>query len=106
MYNNGIPASALSGDSSGGVEDIVEMISDEGGKASYSKAPVSTNHYSASGDTKVYVDLDGTYYFYYHNSSKCSDTHMSGGTGVTLEYAKEWGYLACPYCNPPTSVSD
>ena len=106
MYNNGIPASALSGDSSGDVEDIVEMISDEGGKASYSKAPVSTNHYSASGDTKVYVDLDGTYYFYYHNSSKCSDTHMSGGTGVTLEYAKEWGYLACPYCNPPTSVSD
>jgi hypothetical protein len=30
---------------------------------------------------------------------------MSGGTKITLQYAKDWGYKACPYCNPPTSVA-
>ena len=76
------------------------------GSVSYGKAKASTVKYSASGTTKVYVDLEGKNYFYYHKSSRCSDMGMSGGTKITLQYAKDWGYKACPYCNPPTSVSE
>ena len=71
-----------------------------GGSESYE---VSDIRYSAPGDTKVYVDLDSDM-LYYHKSSKCSDAGMSGGTGVTLEFVTSWGYKACPFCNPPTSV--
>ena len=71
-----------------------------GGSESYE---VSDIRYSAPGDTKVYVDLDSDM-LYYHKSSKCSDAGMSGGTGVTLDFVTSWGYKACPYCNPPTSV--
>ena len=71
-----------------------------GGSESYE---VSDIKYSAPGDTKVYVDLDSDM-LYYHKSSKCSDAGMSGGTGVTLEFVTSWGYKACPFCNPPTSV--
>ena len=72
---------------------------------SYSKALASQVKYSASGDTKVYVDLKGKQYYYYHKSSKCSKTGMSKGTKITLQYAKDWGYKACPFCQPPTSVA-
>ena len=73
--------------------------------ASYQKALSSTLKYSAPGNTKVYVDLGGEQYFYYHKSSKCSKTGMSKGTKITLQYARDWGYKACPFCQPPTSVS-
>lgn len=71
---------------------------------SYSKALASQLKYSASGDTKVYVDLKGKQYYYYHKSSKCSKAGMSKGTKITLQYARDWGYKACPFCQPPTSV--
>jgi hypothetical protein len=29
---------------------------------------------------------------------------MKKGTRITLQYAKDWGYKACPYCQPATSV--
>ena len=74
------------------------------GAPSYSKAISSTNKYSAPGNTKVYVDLNGAQYFYYHKSSSCSKTGMKKGTKITLQYAKDWGYKACPFCEPPTSV--
>jgi len=90
---------------SGKSDESVTGISTKGG-TSYSKAKVSTDKYSAPGDTNVYVDLSGKYYYYYHKSSRCSDTSMKNGTGITLEYARDFGYKACPYCNPPTSVSD
>ena len=125
LYNNDVPASALDSakDAKKVAREIAEQIDDEDGKKSpeeieeaigsskdgkttYSKAPVSTDHYSASGNTTVYVDLGGNYYFYYHKSSRCSETDMKHGTNITLQYAKDWGYLACPYCNPPTSVDD
>lgn len=65
----------------------------------------TTVSYSASGDSNVYIDLNSSKY-YYHKKSSCSTTGTSGATKVSLQYAKDWGYKACPYCNPPTSVSN
>ena len=59
--------------------------------------------YSAPADSSVYVDLYSDDY-YYHKDSKCSQTGMSGGTKVTLEFAKDLGYARCPYCNPASSI--
>lgn len=59
--------------------------------------------YSASASTGVYVDLYAEDY-YYHTSSKCSKTGMSGGTEVTLQFVKDLGYHRCPYCNPPSDI--
>ena len=66
-------------------------------------APVSTEQYAASADSGVYIDL-GSANNYYHKSAKCSDANFSGGTKVTLQYALDWDYKACPYCKPPTSA--
>ena len=59
--------------------------------------------YSAAADTMVYIDTGSTM-FYYHKGNRCSDAGFSGGTGVSLEFVVGWGFHACPYCNPPTSV--
>ena len=61
--------------------------------------------YSATAGTAVYIDLDGDNY-YYHKAKKCSTTGTSGATKVTLQYVKDVGYKACPYCEPPTSISN
>ena len=66
-------------------------------------APVSIEIYPADGDTKVYVEL-GTVNTYYHKSAKCKKAGFSAGTAVSLQYATDWDFKACPYCNPPTSV--
>ncbi|MBQ6375206.1 MAG: hypothetical protein IJJ45_12065 [Clostridia bacterium] len=71
---------------------------------SYSKAKVSTKKYNAAGSSKVYISLTGKQYYYYHKSSKCSKGGMKNGTRITLRYAKDWGYKACPYCQPPTGI--
>ena len=71
--------------------------------SSGSTAPTAAPDYSASADTSVYIDLYSDQ-FYYHKSSKCSGSGMSSGTGVTLEYALDFGYRRCPYCNPPSSA--
>ena len=65
---------------------------------------VSTVYYSADASTRVYIEL-GSLNIYYHKASRCAQAEFSGGTGVTLQYAKDWGYKACPFCNPPTDVS-
>lgn len=62
------------------------------------------NEYSAPYSTTVYVDLYSDE-FYYHKSSSCSSCGMSGGTGVTLQFVKDLGYVKCPYCNPPSDIS-
>ena len=67
-------------------------------------APVSTNQYAASADSVVYID-PGSANNYYHKGSKCGSAGFSGGTKVTLQYVKDWGYKACPYCQPPTSIA-
>ena len=67
-------------------------------------APVSTNQYAASADSIVYIDPSSVNN-YYHKGSKCGSAGFSGGTKVTLQYVKDWGYKACPYCQPPTSVA-
>ena len=71
-----------------------------GGSEAYE---VSDVKYSAPGDTSVYIDL-GSNMLYYHKNSKCSDAGLSGGTKVMLDFVVSWGYRACPYCNPATSV--
>lgn len=64
------------------------------------------NGTSAPADTYVYIDLSGdSSAFLYHTSSKCSESGMTSGTKVTLEYALNHGYSDCGYCNPPTSIS-
>ena len=78
------------------------------GAASYENggaqdAPVSTLEYPDLPDTGVYIDI-GSANNYYHLGPKCSDAHFSGGTKVTLQYALDWDYKACPFCKPPTSV--
>ena len=77
------------------------VSSPDNGGAEY--APVSIQLYEAPADSKVYIDL-GTINTYYHSSAKCADTGFENGSAVTLQYATEWEYKACPYCNPPTSV--
>ena len=66
-------------------------------------APVSIELYAAPADTGVYVDLASAN-SYYHKSAKCSKADFSGGDKVSLLYALDWEYKACPYCNPPTSA--
>lgn len=71
-----------------------------GGSEAYEESDIK---YSAPADTKVYIDPDREM-LYYHAASKCNDAGMSSGVGGNLEFALEWGYKACPFCNPPTSV--
>ena len=66
-------------------------------------APVSQEDYAAVASTGVYIDI-GSANSYYHKAAKCAEAGFSGGSKVTLEYAKDWDYKPCPYCNPPTSV--
>lgn len=66
-------------------------------------SPTAGPTYSAPANTAVYIDLYSDQ-FYYHKASKCSGSGMSGGTEVTLEYAKDFGYKRCPYCSPASSV--
>ena len=75
---------------------------DNGGAAN---APVSQEEYPGLPDSTVYIDI-GSANNYYHLGPKCTKANFSGGTKVTLQYAREWDYKACPYCKPPTSVYD
>ena len=54
-------------------------------------------------DAKVYINA-GSVNNYYHKSATCKPAKFSGGTKVTMQYVVDWGYKACPYCNPPTSI--
>ena len=67
--------------------------------------PQPGSDYDAPANTSVYVDLYSEM-FYYHKDSACSGTGMTDGTAVTLEFAKDLGYLRCPYCNPASGISD
>jgi len=71
-----------------------------GGSEAYE---VSDIKYSAPGDTGVYINLDSDM-LYYHKGSRCSDAGMSSGTKVMLDFVLSWGYKACPFCAPATSV--
>ena len=42
--------------------------------------------------------------FAVRSTTFAGSTHFSGGTKVTLQYAVDWDYKACPFCNPPTSI--
>ncbi len=77
-----------------------QLNPDNGGEPD---APVSTEYYPGLPDSSVYIDI-GSANSYYHLGAKCSQAKFSGGTKVTLKYAIDWDYKACPYCNPPTSV--
>lgn len=76
------------------------------GSSSSSGSIASTGkQYSATASTSVYIDLDGGNY-YYHKSKNCSTTGTKNATKVTLQYVKDLGYKSCPYCEPPTSISN
>ena len=64
---------------------------------------VSDVKYSAPGDTGVFIDLESDT-LYYHRAKKCSSAHMGDSQRVALEFALKWGFVACPYCTPPTSI--
>ena len=66
-------------------------------------APVSTEEYPGLADSSVYINLSSANN-YYHLGPKCTKARFSGGSKVTLKYALDWDYKACPYCKPPTSV--
>ena len=63
----------------------------------------SIQTYPAPGTTAVYVKL-GTINTYYHKKATCKKAKFKGGTKVSLRYAIDWEFKACPYCQPPTSV--
>lgn len=71
-----------------------------GGSEAYE---ISDIKYSAPGDTNVYIDVSGSM-LYYHKNSSCNDGGLNKGTKVMLEFVVDWGFKACPFCNPPTSV--
>jgi len=71
-----------------------------GGSEAYEQSDVK---YSAPGDTGVYVDVDSEM-LYYHKNARCSDAGLHDGTKVMLDFVVSWGYKACPFCAPPTSV--
>lgn len=55
---------------------------------------------SASGSTKVWIDLNSDVY---HKTSKCSG--IDDGVGVTLSYVLDMGFDPCPKCDPPTRAN-
>lgn len=61
--------------------------------------------FTAPSNTTVYIDLSGdSNEFIYHADDRCVTAGMSGGIGVTLEYALDHGYSRCESCNPPYAV--
>ena len=72
-----------------------------GGSEAYEESDIQ---YAAPADTKVYIDPTRDL-LYYHAGPNCNDAGLSGGVGGNLEFALEWGYRACPFCNPPTHVN-
>ena len=79
--------------------DLGEII---GGSEGNDDVTVDTK---APANTNVYVDLSGdTSEFVYHADDKCVNVGMTGGIGVTLEYALDHGYSPCNHCNPAASI--
>ncbi len=69
------------------------------------KTNTATNPVSASAVTNVYITVGAGSGSYYHKSAKCAAENFSNGMNVTLEYALEHGYKACPSCQPPKKIS-
>jgi len=57
---------------------------------------------SASGSTKVWIDLSDNSEIY-HRTSKCSG--IEDGVGVTLSYVLDMDFDPCPKCDPPTKAN-
>ncbi len=57
---------------------------------------------TGSASSTVYIISGKTYY---HVGARCSAQGVSGANAVTLEYAIERDYKACPSCNPPSRIS-
>jgi len=71
-----------------------------GGSESYEESDIK---YSAPASTQVFINVDSDL-LYYHSSSRCEDAGMASGTRCTLDFVLRWGYYACPFCTPPTSI--
>lgn len=59
---------------------------------------------AASSSSLVYIQTGSGASDYYHVAAKCTAQSFSNGTNVTLEYALDHGYKACPSCNPPSKI--
>ena len=82
-------------------------VTGESGSADSGDVGDSGESSAAPASTRVYIDLSGdSSAFLYHVSSKCSESGMTNGTAVTLEYALDSGYSDCGYCNPPTRIEE
>ncbi len=60
---------------------------------------------SASGSSTVYIKTGSNASDYYHIGARCTALGLSGMSNVTLEYAIEHSYKACPSCKPPSRIS-
>jgi hypothetical protein len=82
--------------------DLGDIIGGENNNNGSGDANVDTK---APANTNVYVDLSGdTSEFVYHSDDKCVSVGMTGGVGVTLEYALDHGYSPCNHCKPAASI--
>ena len=80
-------------------------LSNMGSAKSASAAATTPPSTAAAGNTNVYITPGAPSGSYYHKTGKCSAQNFSSNQNVTLEYALEHSYKACPSCNPPSKIS-
>lgn len=77
---------------------------DEDNKTNTTFTPDASNTQAPAGSasSKVYIKPGKPYY---HVSASCSHQNVTGASAVTLEFAIDRDYKACPSCNPPSKIS-
>ncbi len=51
----------------------------------------------------VFIDLNGATMLY-HKNATCPGVPLDFAVDVTLQFALNWDFDPCPYCNPPASI--
>lgn len=62
----------------------------------------NSNAPTGTASSKVYIKTGKPYY---HKGASCSAQSATGLSAVTLEFAIDRGYKACPSCNPPSKIT-
>ena len=62
----------------------------------------NSNAPTGTASSKVYIKTGKPYY---HKGASCSAQNATGLSAVTLEFAIDRGYKACPSCNPPSKIT-
>ena len=65
----------------------------------------TANNGKATAESVVYIKTGKGATNYYHTAAKCSGQSFSNGLSVTLEYALNHNYKACPSCKPASKIS-